>query len=46
VDDDTLYRMMRQCDLDGNGEEVDYSQFAELVGSPAGAYTRPLFSST
>lgn len=33
VDDDTLYRMMRKCDLDGSGAEVNYSQFAELIGS-------------
>ena len=34
VDDDTLYRMMRRCDLDGNGAEIDYSQFADLISDP------------
>lgn len=36
VDDDTLDRMMRRCDLDGNGgeSEIDYAQLAELISSP------------
>ena len=34
VDDDTLHRMMRRCDVDGHGEEIDYAQFTDLISDP------------
>jgi Ca2+-binding EF-hand superfamily protein len=43
VDDETLHRMMRRCDLgDGEGEDIDYERFAKLVSKPEQKKLRPV----